>query len=313
MITAHPTDNDAQPAAVPAAVDHAQPVAAPGLLATLIVLFKVRVVLLLLFAALGGAMLASGGRPALRDLGLLMLTGALSAMGASALNQYIERFKDRAMKRTQRRPLTLNPRYARRVLVAASAMVIAASTIAWWAGNQALAIWLAIGAFIYVGIYTLWLKPRSVTNVVIGGAAGSAAVLAGSAAAGHWADPGALILAGLLFTWSPMHFWSLALAYRTDYARAGVPMLPVVASRDRAVFWMLVHAAATGAFGLLLALDPALGWAYLLPVAPVTLWLLAESVQLRAQYTGARALRLFHVSNGYLSLVLLVIVLVTAI
>ncbi|MBN1566049.1 MAG: protoheme IX farnesyltransferase [Anaerolineae bacterium] len=274
---------------------------------TLLVLFKARVVMLLLFAALGGAMLGSAGIPTLGDLGLLMLTGGLSASGASALNQYIERHKDHVMKRTRRRPLVEGTVHPRVVLVAATAMIVAASGIAWLAGNPALVIWLAAGAFIYVGVYTIWLKPRSVLNVVIGGAAGSAAVLSGGAATGDWADPGVILLSLLLFTWSPTHFWSLALAYRTDYARANVPMLPVIASPRRAVFWMLLHAAATALFGLLIALDPAMGWGYLLPVGVATLWLLRESARLITDYSGARALTVFKVSNVYLSIVLLAI------
>ena len=282
-----------------------------NVLTSLVVLFKLRVVSLLLFAALGGAMLASAGAPAGDDLALLLLTGAMSAAGASALNQYVERFKDGAMKRTRRRPLVTGDVNPDGALIAASGMVIGASAIAWAAGNPELAAWLAIGAFIYVGVYTIWLKPRSVLNVVIGGAAGSAAVIAGGAAVGSWSHPGVLVLAALLFTWSPMHFWSLALAYRADYARANVPMLPVVMSPRRATFWMLVHAAATGAFGLILALDGALGLLYLVPVGLATVWLLRESARLLRDYSGTRAMSVFKASNIYLSLVLLVICVVT--
>ncbi|MGQ9849328.1 MAG: heme o synthase [Aggregatilineaceae bacterium] len=279
-----------------------------GWLATALVLFKLRVVMLLLFAALGGALIGSAGAPAVADLALLTLTGTLSAGGASALNQYLERHKDGLMKRTRRRPLVTGQVNARALLAVASGMVVGASALAWAAGNLWLATWLAIGAFIYVGIYTLWLKPRSVLNVVIGGAAGSAAVISGGAAVGHWNDPGVWGLAALLFAWSPLHFWSLALAYRPDYARAGVPMLPVVASRERAVFWMLIHAAATGIFGLALAAHPALGWPYLVPAALATAWLWKAAASLRWHYTGQRALSVFKVSNVYLSLILLAIV-----
>lgn len=282
---------------------------ARAFLGTLIVLFKLRVVLLLLFAALGGAMIGSAGRPTLGQIALLMLTGTLSAAGASALNQYIERHKDGAMKRTSRRPLVTGEVSARLALLSAASMVIGASALAWLVGNATLAIWLAVGAFIYVGIYTLWLKPRSVLNVVIGGAAGSAAVVSGGAAVGDWTSTGVWLLAGLLFTWSPMHFWSLALAYRTDYARVDVPMLPVVADQRQAVFWMLIHAAATALFGLLLGV--VLGWLYLAPVVLATLWLLRESAALIRDYSGARALSVFKVSNIYLSLVLLAIVIAT--
>lgn len=282
-----------------------------GRLASLVVLFKLRVVVLLLFAALGGAMLGSHGAPTFGELGLLLLTGTLSASGASALNQYIERHKDTLMKRTSRRPLATGQYNARLVLVVALGMVVLASVIAWAVGNLPLAIWLAVGAFIYVGIYTIWLKPRSVLNVVIGGAAGSAAVLSGGAAVGSWTDPGVIVLALLLFTWSPMHFWSLALAYHTDYRRAGVPMLPVIVSPGRAVFWMLLHVAATGFFGILLALHGSLGLLYLIPIGLATVWLIRESAALLHEYTGQRAMSVFKVSNLYLSIVLLAITVVT--
>lgn len=278
-----------------------------SLLSTIVVLFKLRIVLLLVFASVGGALLASHGRPTWGELGLLLLTGAMSAAGASALNQYIERGHDGLMKRTARRPLVTGEVNARVALIVASGLVVGASAIALLAGNPALAFWLALGAFIYVGIYTIWLKPRSVLNVVIGGGAGSAAVISGGAAVGAWTDPGVLILAALLFTWSPIHFWALALAYRKDYGRAGVPMLPVVSRPGRSIFWMLTHAVMTGLFGLLLALHSALGWLYLAPVALATVWLLRESVGLLSSYTAPRAMSVFKVSNIYLSVVLLAV------
>jgi protoheme IX farnesyltransferase len=277
------------------------------LIETLVVLFKLRVVALLLFAAFGGALLGSAGAFTWSDVALLLVTGTLSAAGASALNQYLERYKDAAMKRTHHRPLVTGQVDARWVLLLAALMVVGASAMALVAGNVPLAIWLAVGAFIYVGVYTIWLKPRSVLNVVIGGAAGSAAVISGGAAVGHWSDPRVLLLGALLFTWSPMHFWSLALAYRSDYARAGVPMLPVVVSPRRAVFWMVLHAVATVIIGVLLGLDGTLGWLYAIPIAVGTLWLLRETAKLVTQYTGGQAMRVFHASNLYLSLVLLAI------
>lgn len=278
-----------------------------GWLASLVVLFKLRIVVLLLLAAVGGAMITGAGSVSAGELVLLLVTGGLSAAGASALNQYVERHKDGAMKRTSRRPLVTGAVDARWVLVVASAMVVGASLLALAAGNAPLAIWLAVGAFIYVGIYTIWLKPRSVLNVVIGGAAGSAAVLSGGAAAGNWADPGVIVLALLLFTWSPTHFWSLALAYRTDYQRADVPMLPVVVSPGQALFWMLAHTLATAIFGLALAAHSAMGWTYLAMVGPVTLWLVWESARLVRNYSGPRAMGVFKVTNIYLSVVLLAI------
>jgi protoheme IX farnesyltransferase len=113
---------------------------------------------------------------------------------------------------------------------------------------------------IYIWVYTLWLKPRTWLNIIIGGAAGSCAVLSGGAAAGNWAEPGVLALALLVYAWTPTHFWSLALAYREDYARAGVPMLPVIVSAQTSANWITFHTATIAVIALLMGLHPALGW-----------------------------------------------------
>jgi protoheme IX farnesyltransferase len=153
----------------------------------------------------------------------------------------------------------------------------------------------------------MWLKSRTLLNIVIGGAAGSFAVLSGSAAAGNWAHPTAVGLALLIFVWTPIHFWSLAQAYRDDYAHAGVPMLPVLVGGRVSAGWIALHAGATLLVGLLLSVDPALGWLYLLPVSLVTLWLGSLSLRLIFTPNRTQAFKLFNVSNIYLGLVLLAI------
>ncbi len=287
-----------------------------GLLSALAVLFKARIVVLLLFAAYGGAMLASAGRPAAADMLLLTITGTLAAGGSGALNEYLERQRDTLMKRTRRRPLATGEIRPVWGLIGGAGSVGLAVGLALLAGNPTLAFFLGLGALIYVGVYTVWLKPRTLLNVVIGGAAGSAAVLSGSAAVGQWANPGALLLAALLFTWSPSHFWSLALVYRKDYATASFPMLPVVMERRRAVIWTLVHMAFTGAIGLLLASQATLGLVYFVPMLAATAWLARDSVRLlRVHASGdeghesQQAMTLFRASNTYLALVLLMIAL----
>ena len=281
--------------------------AKPSALKTLMVLFKARVVTLLLFAARGGAFIAAGGWPGWQALGITLLTGWLTASGASALNQYIERESDAAMSRTRQRPLVdgtiANPTW---VPWAAIAMIVL--PVVWaWTFNRWLAVWLAVGAVIYVGIYTVWLKPRTLLNIVIGGAAGSAAVLAGAAAAGAWNSPGALVLALLVFLWTPTHFWSLAIVYRNDYARSSTPMLPVVASPSQSAFWVFAHTAATAVAALVLAFDPALGLIYLVPVGLATLDMLVRNVRLLRAPTGKNARSVFIASNMYLAIVLLTI------
>lgn len=274
---------------------------------TLIVLFKLRVVFLLLMAATGGAFLAAQGWPGLGTMALLWLTGGSAAAGASAWNQYWERHSDKFMGRTHKRPLVTgsiaNPAW---VPYVATIMILLPS-LAVAPFNPALAFFLLLGAVIYVGIYTIWLKPRTLLNVVIGGAAGSAAVLSGSAAAGHWDAPSAILLSLLLFLWSPFHFWSLALLYRDEYARADVPMLPTMTTPRNAAWWVMSHTLPTGLGGLALASFPPLGLVYLVPMLFVTINLLWRNVKLILDPSPTHARNLFISSNIYL-LILLVFV-----
>lgn len=274
---------------------------------SIMVLFKLRVVGLLVLSSLGGALLASGGRIAWESLLLLIVSGTLSAAGASALNQYLERDSDVQMKRTRRRPLAVGGiTRSESVLKIGVSLIIAAVMIA-LPFNLELAFFVAMGALIYVGVYTVWLKPRTVLNIVIGGAAGSCAVLSGSAAAGHWAHPTAVALAGLVFVWTPTHFWSLAQAYRDDYARVNVPMLPVLISDQSSARWIALHTGAAAVSALAMIADETLGVLYAVPVLAATVWLVWHTVQLLRTPTGAQAFRLFVTSNIYLTVVLLAI------
>ena len=272
---------------------------------TVVVLFKLRVVFLLVVAATAGTFLATGGWPGIKTLLLTWITGGMAAAGASALNQYWERKSDASMVRTSDRPLVTgeiaNPRWVPVV----GLLLILIPSLAVYSFNPALTFWLLAGAFIYVVIYTIWLKPRTLLNVVIGGAAGSAAVLSGSAAAGMWNAPGALVLALILFLWSPFHFWSLALLYRNDYARADFPMLPAKTTPRGAAAWIMVHAVPAGIAGLALAALPFLGWSYLIPVLLVTIDLLWRAIKLLIDPSPRNARKVFISSNIYL-LVLLV-------
>lgn len=274
---------------------------------SLMALFKVRVVMLLLFASVAGAFLASGGRPGGGRLAVLLVSGGLAAAGASAINQVLERDLDARMERTRRRPLPAGSLKRTNWVPYAGALMILLPSLAVLPFNPALAIFLLLGALIYVYVYTIWLKPRTPLNIVVGGAAGSAAVLCGSAAAGMWNEPGALVLALLVFLWTPTHFWSLAIAYRDDYARGGFPMLPVQTTPQIAAWWVLLHTGGAALAALALASHPALGWPYLVPVAMATMTLLVLSVRLVASPTKSRALALFHASNLYLAIVMLMI------
>lgn len=275
---------------------------------TLSALFKPRIVLLLLVSALGGASLGAGGWPGAQALILLIITGGLSAAGASAINQYLERDRDAQMKRTSRRPLPAGavnkPIW---VLLVGTGMVVFAVVLS-AIYNPALAISNALGAIIYIGVYTIWLKPRTILNIVIGGAAGSMAVISGGAASHAWNEPGVLTLALLIFVWTPTHFWSLAMAYRQDYAHADFPMLPVKISMQQAAWWVAVHTLATGFIAVLLSLHPSLGLIYFLPVGLLSIQYLFLTLRLIRKPEEKLALSLFKYSNIYLSIVQLFII-----
>jgi protoheme IX farnesyltransferase len=271
-------------------------------------LFKLRIVLLLLISALGGAILGAGGWPGMQALTLVLITGGLSAAGASAVNQYLERDRDAQMKRTRKRPLPSGAvKKSTWVLIVGVGMIVFAVVLS-AVYNPALAISNALGAIIYIGVYTIWLKPRTVLNIVIGGAAGSMAVVSGGAAAGNWNEPGVLALALLVFAWTPTHFWSLAMAYRKDYAHAGFPMLPVNVTMQQAAWWVAVHTLATGFIALVLGFHAALGLVYLVPVSFLSIQYVRLTIHLLRNPEGKLALSLFKYSNIYLSIVQLIII-----
>ena len=296
-------------------VQTAQPVR--SLWKTAVILFKLRVVSLLLFSAFGGAALGAMvvESVSLWSFGLLAVVGTLSAAGASAINQYLERDRDAKMNRTAKRPLATgeiqNPH---NVLLIGSLMVFAAAGLALLADNLALAFWSLLGAVIYVGVYTMWLKPRTTINIVIGGAAGSCAVISGGAAVGAWSAWGVWILALLVFVWTPVHFWALALAYRKDYIKADYPMLPAKVPALRAAQWTAFHTVLTAVAGLALGFWPVIHWIYLIPITIATIILIIRTINLlKAPAERAPAFALFHFSNLYLALVLVFVVLASVV
>ncbi|NDJ53458.1 MAG: protoheme IX farnesyltransferase [Chloroflexi bacterium] len=279
------------------------------LLQLLATLFKLRVVSLLLFAAVAGLFLGARGLPSVLAFGAVLLTGLLAAGGASAINQYLERERDAQMSRTRKRPLPM-ARFNRpdTVLWMALAMILL-GVVPTLFFNPVMAFWLAAGAVIYVIVYTIWLKPRSILNIVIGGAAGSCAVMTGGAAVGAASDPAVITLALLVFLWTPAHFWALALFYKEDYSRVDVPMLPVTTTDQHTARWILVHVLSTILAALALAFAPGMGWLYALPVAAVALWMLSGSLRLLRHPERPVAIRLFVATNVFLASVFLAAIL----
>jgi len=271
-------------------------------------LAKPRIIPLLLITALGGMMMAERGWPSTRLVVLTLLGGALAAAGAGAINCWIDRDIDGEMLRTRRRPLPdgrIAPAHA--LLFGIVLGLLAFVLLAFWV--NVLAATLAIsGLLFYVFVYTLWLKRSTVQNIVIGGAAGAIPPVVGWAAVTHRVDLTAVYLFAIIFLWTPPHFWALALRLRGDYARAKVPMLPVVhgeaAARRQIVGYTLVLVAVT----LAIVLTGVLGPVYLVGAALLG----AAFVALAVANLLARRQRwsriLFDYSIAYLGLLFAVMV-----
>lgn len=234
-------------------------------------------------------------------LGLAVL---LSSASAGAFNQLYESDLDANMKRTQQRPFVTGrfkaDGYWISAIVLTLLIALAATTLA---TNAVSALYVFLGAFTYGVVYTVWLKRRTWLNIVIGGLSGSFAVLAGAAAADSSLTPSALILAGVLFLWTPPHFWALALACKKDYAAAGVPMLPVVVSEKLAVRVILAHAVVLVALSLTLGYF-GMGWIYMAGAGIGGAIFIAASIKLVAKPSIAQGWRTFAASIVQLGLLL---------
>lgn len=267
--------------------------------------FKLRIAVAIAASALAGAAVTAGqplgpGRASVLALGVL---GASAAAGA--FNQYVERDLDARMGRTRGRPfargaLAAGPEWPWGLALLLAASVAAAAAV----GGAIAALHVFLGAFVYGIIYTVWLKRRTSLNIVVGGLAGSFAVLAGAAAVDPAPQPIPMLLAVVLFLWTPPHFWSLAAALEDDYARAGVPMLPVVVGARRAAWVILAHTVVLVALSLALA-AMGLGPAYLACAAAGGALFVWRSVNLVRDPGPAAARANFHASLIQLGLLLL--------
>ena len=301
---------------------------------SLFLLTKPRIIELLLVATLPTMLLAARGLPSARLIAVTLLGGALAAGSANTLNCYIDRDIDAVMRRTSRRPLvakagpdgqpTIKPAEA----LASGIVLGAVATLLLGLLANWLAAVLADSAILfYVFVYTLGLKRRTASNIVIGGAAGCFPVLVGWAAVTGRVSLAPVLLFAVIFFWTPPHFWALAMKFRDDYARANVPMLPVVAAPEVVARKILLYSYAMVAATL--ALVPYAGWIYGVCALGLGGWFLVEAHQLRgriaapvavaggsagsemagSEITGPAArppspapMRLFHLSIAYLTL-----------
>lgn len=266
--------------------------------------FKLRIGVTIMLTALAGLAVAPAPMPEAWRIAILALAVLLSSASAGAFNQYVERDLDARMSRTRDRPFATGVFRAHWAWPLGIVLLLAAAVgLAGWALNPAVAAYVFLGAFIYGFVYTVWLKRRSWTNIVVGGLAGSFAVLAGAAAADPAIAPAPALLALALFLWTPPHFWSLAMALRDDYVAARVPMLPIVIGDSRVAWVILGHTVALVAVTLL-PVFYGLGWFYFGASALGGVWFIAHSVRLVRAPGRATAMANFHASLVQLSLVL---------
>jgi heme o synthase len=282
-----------------------------GVVRAYVALTKPRIVELLLVTTVPAMLLAEGGLPSAWLVVVVLVGGSLAAGAANALNCYIDRDIDQVMRRTKRRPLPAHVVSARAALV--FGLVLGVVSVALMAAfTNWLATGLTLAAILYYDlVYTLWLKRTTPQNTFWGGACGAAPVLIGWAAVtGSLAAP-AWALFAVVFFWQMPHFYALAITYRDDYARAGIPMLPVVASarrvnREIVLFAWLTVAASLAAWPL------GLGLLYGVTALGVGAVFVAEAHALTRRSRRGEALkpmRLFHWSTTYLTILFVAVAL----
>lgn len=272
-----------------------------------VALTKPRIVELLLVTTVPAMILAEGGIPSLALIGAVLLGGSLAAGGANAINCFVDRDIDAAMHRTSGRPLPKGSVDPSAALVFGVILEVLAFVLLWATVNLlSAALALSAGLF-YVFVYSMWLKRSTPENIVIGGAAGAVPVLVGWAAVTGSVGLAAWVMFAIVFVWTPPHFWALALRYREDYARAGVPMLPVVAGVPATARRIVAYSYALVAVTLALYPLGRTGLVYLVTAGCLGALFVRHALRLRRQPTTASAVKLFSYSVTYLSLLFVAI------
>ena len=266
---------------------------------------KPRIIVLLVITAVTSMYAASKLiGPPLSYVGLLhiIVAGSLSSAGSSALNHYYDRDIDPLMKRTSTRPIPSGRMAARDVLIYGLAVSSISVIYAWFTLNPVSTLFIALGIFFYVIIYTVWLKRTNSSNIVIGGFAGSCAAMAGwSAATGSMDILGALV-GVLVFAWTPSHFWCLAMKIKDDYAEAKVPMLPVLIGMQKTSKYILINTAILLPYSLALVAF-GLGYVYLAIAAISGGLMLLYHYKLTKTPTSDFAWKAYKVTAPYLTII----------
>lgn len=268
-------------------------------IAAYIALTKPRIIELLLITAVPSMVLAATAWPGTWLVVMTLLGGTLSAGGANVLNCVYDRDIDEVMRRTRGRPLARHEVDPRNALIFGVILGLGGFVVLTLTSNLLAASLSTAALLFYVFVYTIALKRRSTQNIVIGGAAGAAPVLVGWAAVtGSLALP-AWILFFVVFYWTPPHFWALAVRYKDDYGRAGIPMLPVVAGIEATTRRMVLYTGLMVGVTLLLVPVAGMRWVYLVAALGLGSWFLLDTWLVYRD--PSKAMRLFTTSTVYLS------------
>ena len=273
---------------------------APPLWRRYLELTKPRVVALITFTAVVGTLLASPGAPPLEALVWGNLGIALAAACAATLNHVLDRRIDEQMARTRARPLPSGQLTERQALVFAALLGVSAMAILAFLVNLLTAVLTFLALIGYAVIYTVWLKRATSQNIVIGGAAGAAPPVLGWAAVTNGIDPNALLLFLIIFVWTPPHFWALAIARRDEYARVGIPMLPVTHGVAHTRLQVLLYTVLLVVVTLMPFLTRMSGLIYLAAALVLNAGFLYYALALKITAREGLPMRVFHFSVTYL-------------
>lgn len=263
-------------------------------------LTKPRLLPMVVFTALPVLGMAAGGWPPF-SFAFLTLTGiVLAAAAANALNAYVERDTDARMERTRERPLPSGRITPGAALACGLLLAVLATALLWWVGGRAAAGLTVASILFYVFVYTVWLKPRTAWNTVVGSAAGAVAPLIADAAVNGSVGAPGLLLFAIVFVWQPPHVWAIALYRKADYRAAGVEMLPDAIGEDAARRWMLAFTLGLVPVTLLPWLLGLLGEVYLGVALLMNAWFVWSAVRVLRERSDEAARGMFRVSLAYL-------------
>ncbi|HIM65764.1 MAG TPA: protoheme IX farnesyltransferase [Acidimicrobiia bacterium] len=267
-----------------------------------VALTKPRIIELLLVTTVPTMFVARQGVPSVWLMVATVLGGTLAAGGANAVNMVVDRDIDSLMERTRERPLVTGVMTPRAALVFAVTLEVAAFVWLLATVNLLSAVLAVSATFFYVFVYTLWLKRTSTQNIVIGGAAGAVPVLVGWSAVTNSLAWAPVVLFLVMFFWTPPHFWALAIKYRDDYAAAGVPMLPAVASLEETASRIILYTVILVALSVVFAPVAGMGLLYLVSALVLGAVFGAFALAVRRDPGERTAMRLFTYSITYITL-----------